>query len=76
MGQAGKYLLRIVGLGFAGAILLAAGCSVPAWLPGKNDARLAQLSNGVTAFFLAIGMLLLIGAVITMLLWAAKSARS
>jgi hypothetical protein len=76
MGLPSKYLPRIVALGFAGAILLAAGCSITAWLPNNPSARIIQASNGATAFLNAIGALFLIGAVITMAVWAVKSVRS
>lgn len=68
MEQMGKYLFRIVVLGALGAIAVAEGCSV----------QTKQGGGGVIlgTFLLVIGVLLAIGAVVLMLVWAARSIKT
>ena len=68
MDQAGKYLLRIVALGVLGAIAVSGGCSLQTTHGG----------SGVIpgTFLLIVGALLAIGAVVVMLVWAAKTIKS
>jgi hypothetical protein len=69
MEQASKYLVRIVGLGLLGAISLGEGCSLQQQPPSRYATALAS-------FFILTGLLLAVGAVVIMVVWAVKSVRS
>ena len=73
MGQASKYLLRIIGLGLVGAIATAAGCALQQ-MPNTHAAVVSTSTAGV--FFFMIGLLLFLGAVVIMVVWAVRSVRS
>ena len=68
MEQAGKFLYRIVVLGALGAIAVAEGCSM----------QTKHGDSGVIlgTFLLVIGVLLAVGAIVLMLVWAARSLRA
>jgi len=68
MEQAGKLLFRIVVLGVLGAIAVAGGCSV--------QTKHGDSGVVVGTFLLVLGVLLAVGAIVLMLVWAARSIKA
>lgn len=75
MGQTSKHLWKVVGLGLIGALLTAGGCALET-APQASWVKTESYYTGVGAFFITMGVLFLAGAIVVMIVWGIKSAKS